>query len=115
MQQRLHFMMFLAMFCIDGLQQSCFTHQCKDLELEDRHCYSYIFLISLSCSFFSNGHYFNGDLVSVASKKKKKSAGVKNMMKVVKLLSILMGFPCVPHTHESFIKKKKKTERKRKK
>jgi len=103
------------MFCIDGLQQSCFTHQCKDLELEDRHCYSYIFLISLSCSFFSNGHYFNGDLVSVASKKKKKSAGVKNMMKVVKLLSILMGFPCVPHTHESFIKKKKKTERKRKK
>jgi len=60
------------MFCIDGLQQSCFTHQYKDLELEDRHCYSYIFLISLSCSFFVNGHYFNGDPVSVASKKKKK-------------------------------------------
>ena len=105
--------MFLAMFCIDGRQQSCFTPQYKDLELEDRHCYSYIFLISLSCSFFVNGHYFNGDPVSVASKKKKKSAGVMNMMKVVKLLSILMGFPCLPHTYESFIKQKK-TERKEK-
>jgi hypothetical protein len=41
-------------------------------------------------------------------KRKKKGAGVVNMMKVVKLLSILMGFPCLPHTYESFIKQKKK-------
>jgi hypothetical protein len=45
-------------------------------------------------------------------KRKKKGAGVINMMKVVKLLSILMGFPCLPHTYESFIKQTKKTERK---